>query len=75
MVGLKSLIAHLGIQLNETMVFGDHLNDSEIIQGAGVGIAMGNAPTKTKKLADYVTKTNDQEGIVVALHDFQLTNE
>lgn len=75
LVGLKSLIAHLGIQLNETMVFGDHLNDSEIIQGAGVGIAMGNAPTKTKKLADYVTKTNDQEGIVVALHDFQLTNE
>ncbi|GAA3008192.1 HAD-IIB family hydrolase [Tetragenococcus solitarius] len=74
-IGLKSLVHHLDIQLNETMVFGDHLNDNEIIQGAGVGVAMGNAPKETKQLADYVTKTNDQEGIVVALRDFQLINE
>ncbi|MDN6663749.1 MAG: HAD-IIB family hydrolase [Tetragenococcus koreensis] len=75
LVGLKFLTAHLDIKLNEVMVFGDHLNDIEIIQGAGVGIAMGNASTSTKQAADYVTKTNNQDGIADALRHFQLINE
>lgn len=75
LVGLHFLSAHLDIKLEEVMVFGDHLNDIEILQGAGVGVAMGNASTKTKQIADYVTQSNDQEGIVTALKYFQLMNE
>ncbi|GMA55203.1 haloacid dehalogenase [Alicyclobacillus contaminans] len=75
LAGLRFLSAHLGINLAEIMVFGDHLNDIEIIQGAGVGIAMGNASTRTKQIADYVTHSNDQEGIFTALQYYQLINE
>ncbi|AYW49978.1 Cof-type HAD-IIB family hydrolase [Tetragenococcus halophilus] len=72
LAGLKFLVEHLGIKLEETMVFGDHLNDIEIIQGAGIGVAMGNATVKTKQAADYVTATNNQDGITAALRYFNL---
>ncbi|MDN6639600.1 MAG: HAD-IIB family hydrolase [Tetragenococcus sp.] len=72
LVGLEFLSDHLEIKLKEIMVFGDHLNDIEIIQGAGLGVAMGNASAKTQQVADYVTQSNDRDGIVAALQHFRL---
>ena len=54
------------------MVFGDSWNDLEMLQAAGVGVAMGNAPQEVQKKADYVTTSNNHDGIYQALQHYQL---
>ncbi|MGX7197038.1 Cof-type HAD-IIB family hydrolase [Enterococcus olivae] len=73
--GIRFFLAHQGITLSETMVFGDHLNDIEMIQGVGIGVAMGNGMKETRKAADYVTASNNDDGIAKALLHFQLIEE
>lgn len=41
-----------------TIAIGDNVNDKEMIEFAGIGIAMGNAPEEVKAIADYKTDTN-----------------
>ena len=53
----------LDIDHKEIIAFGDNENDIEMIQFAGTGVAMGNAPDHVKKEADIVTDTNDNDGI------------
>ena len=64
--GLIELCAHLKIDLAETVAIGDAPNDREILQTAGVGVAMGNASDEIKALADLVTLDNDNDGVAVA---------
>ena len=54
------------------IAFGDDFNDMEMIQHAGMGVAMGNAVDELKTLADHVTVTNDQDGFAVFLRDLCL---
>lgn len=70
--GIRFFLAHEGIELSEAMVFGDHLNDIEMIEGVGLGVSMGNGMIETQQAADYVTDTNDKNGIENALIHFQL---
>lgn len=72
LVGNEAFLGAKKIKAEEVMVFGDHLNDIEMIQGAGIGVAMGNAMAETKVAADYVTLTNDKDGIAHALRHFQV---
>lgn len=65
--GLLRLAAKLGVKPEETMGFGDNGNDATMMQMAGVGVAMGNAEEDIKNLADYVTDTNDADGVAQAL--------
>jgi Cof subfamily protein (haloacid dehalogenase superfamily) len=69
---LKVLAEKLGISLDEVMAFGDAGNDIEMIKIAGKGIAMGNAFEKVKIIADYVTDTNNHDGVAKALEKFIL---
>ena len=64
---IKLLMAKYGIQQNEIIAIGDNYNDKSMIEFAGVGIAMGNAPGEIKKVADHVTETNNNEGVAKAL--------
>ncbi|UFP96329.1 HAD-IIB family hydrolase [Gloeobacter morelensis] len=57
----------LGIIPTEVLAFGDNLNDSELIAGCGLGIAMGNAVLELQELADFVTLDNAREGVARAL--------
>lgn len=68
--GLIELCKHLKIDLAETVAIGDGFNDKEIIQAAGVGIAMGNARDEIKQLADFVTLDNDSDGVAFAIEKF-----
>lgn len=68
--GLSALLAHLGLKREELMAFGDGYNDIGMIQFAGMGIAMGNAQEVTKKAADFVTESNEADGIAIALERF-----
>ncbi|MDD4515567.1 Cof-type HAD-IIB family hydrolase [Massilibacteroides sp.] len=68
-VGIDKLLENYGITPQETMAFGDGGNDIEMLKHVGVGIAMGNAEEEVKRVADYVTDTVDNDGILKALKD------
>lgn len=61
--GLVILTEKLGIKRDEIITVGDNFNDLEMIKYAGLGVAMGNAPEQVKNEADYVTDTNNNEGL------------
>lgn len=65
--GLEVLGQHLGIQPSEMMALGDEENDLDMLQYAGVGVAMGNASQAAKDAADVVTLTNEEDGVAYAL--------
>ncbi len=53
----------LGIAPEEMMVFGDSGNDLDMIKMAGIGVAMANAEPEVLKAADFVTKSNNENGV------------
>lgn len=55
--------AYYNIPLSEVIAFGDDITDIEMLKIAGTGVAMGNAIDSVKTIADYVTDTNDKNGI------------
>jgi Cof subfamily protein (haloacid dehalogenase superfamily) len=66
-VGLRMLAKHLGIELRDVAAFGDGLNDMEMIESAGMGIAMGNAVEELKSKSRFVTKSMHDNGIDFAV--------
>ncbi|MDT2571080.1 Cof-type HAD-IIB family hydrolase [Enterococcus raffinosus] len=70
--GILEFIKAVGIKPEEVMAFGDHYNDIEMIQKVGIGVAMGNGLSEVKAQADYVTATNEQDGIYQALKHFEI---
>ncbi|EJL46775.1 hypothetical protein BAG01nite_35310 [Brevibacillus agri] len=68
--GLAVLTEKLGIGPEEIVAVGDNYNDAEMLQYAGMGVAMGNAPDDVKRLARYVTDTNDQHGVAAVIRKF-----
>lgn len=69
-VGIDKMLAHFGIALDEAMSFGDGGNDVSMLQHAGIGVAMGNAEDEVKQVADYVTSSVDDDGVMNALRHF-----
>ncbi|HEY4109481.1 Cof-type HAD-IIB family hydrolase [Puia sp.] len=67
---VKFVSKRLGIDRAEIVAMGDNYNDIEMIQYAGVGVAMGNAPDDIKALADHVTDTNNNDGVRKAMEKF-----
>ena len=67
---LKFLTDKYNIRQDEVIAIGDNYNDREMIMYAGVGVAMGNAPDPIKTVADYITDTNEQDGVRKALEKF-----
>lgn len=65
--GLTTLMRHLHLTKEEVVCFGDNYNDLEMMEIAGYAVAMGNAVTKVKQKADYITSACDQDGIYLAL--------
>ena len=65
--GLLAMADYLGLNIEETMAFGDGGNDISIIKEAGVGVAMGNAGEGLKQVADYITTHVDEDGVKNAL--------
>ena len=58
-----------GITIDETMVFGDYLNDLEMMQQAGFSYAMENAHPDIKKAARFITKSNEENGVTMVLQE------
>lgn len=70
--GIDEIIRPLGILPEETMAFGDGGNDISMLRHAGIGIAMGNAKDDVKAVADYITDSVDDDGILKALQHFNV---
>jgi Cof subfamily protein (haloacid dehalogenase superfamily) len=68
--GLERLGHMLNVSAEEMIAIGDHYNDLEMIRFAGLGVAMGNAPADLREQADYVTKTNDDDGVGHVIRQF-----
>jgi Cof subfamily protein (haloacid dehalogenase superfamily) len=66
---LKVLQEKLGISKEETMAFGDYLNDLELFEHAAIGYAVENAHPDVKKAAAQATKSNDNFGVELILED------
>ncbi|MDE5561343.1 MAG: Cof-type HAD-IIB family hydrolase [Bacteroidaceae bacterium] len=64
---MSALVQKLGISMNEVLAFGDGRADINMLQMAGTGIAMGNAPEEVKRCADYTTLSNDEDGAALAI--------
>lgn len=69
---LKFLCNHLNIDKKNVIAIGDNENDLEMIRFAGLGVAMGNAMDLIKENADYITKTNEDDGVAYAINKFAL---
>ena len=62
-VGLAMLRSKLGIDRMHVIAFGDNENDLEMLEGAGIGVAMGNSKQYVKDAANEVTGDNDHDGV------------
>ena len=65
--GLEKLAQKLNIQPSEIVAIGDAANDIEMLEYAGLAIAMGNASEEVKAIADIVTDTNENNGVIKAI--------
>ena len=72
---LDRLLKILGLTKEELIAFGDGYNDISMIKYAGLGVCMANGKDETKAAADYITLSNDEEGIPAALEKFLFTAE
>lgn len=70
--GVKSLADVLGIKPEEIMAIGDQENDIAMIEYAGVGVAMDNAIPSVKEVANFVTKSNLEDGVAFAIEKYVL---
>jgi Cof subfamily protein (haloacid dehalogenase superfamily) len=62
------LASHLGLSRKQTMGIGDGENDFSMIQKAGIGVAMKNGSKELRAAADYITDTNDENGVASAIN-------
>lgn len=69
---LTFLAKHFDVPMEATVAVGDSWNDHEMLEAAGLGVAMGNAIQALKDIADYVTASNNEDGIKHVIDKFIL---
>ena len=67
---LQKLLNYLGMSADQMICCGDGFNDLTMIEYAGLGVAMENAQPILKKTADYITKSNDEDGVLHVINEF-----
>lgn len=70
--GVKALAESLGIKREEVICVGDAGNDEHMVNYAGLGVAMGNAFEELKAVADFITATNEEDGVALVINKFIL---
>lgn len=69
-VALENMLKVLGSDRSRLVCCGDGLNDLTMIEYAGVGVAMANSNPKLLEIADYITGSNDEDGIVQVIEEY-----
>jgi Cof subfamily protein (haloacid dehalogenase superfamily) len=70
--GVSAIAKMLGVGRDEVICVGDAGNDLAMIQYAGLGVAMGNAVDEIKSAADYITHSNEEDGVAYIIEKFML---
>jgi Cof subfamily protein (haloacid dehalogenase superfamily) len=70
--GVIALAQRLEIPLEQVMAIGDNVNDLEMLQAVGWGVAMGHAPDLVRAAANAVTASNREEGVALAIERYAL---
>ncbi|MEK4359611.1 Cof-type HAD-IIB family hydrolase [Paenibacillus sp. FSL M7-1455] len=68
--GIRTVCGLLDIDMSEVIAVGDSMNDLAAIQAAGLGVAMENAQEVVREAADFVTSSNDKDGIAEVIRKF-----
>ena len=69
-LSLQRLLTSIGMKANSMICCGDGYNDISMIEFAGLGVAMENAKPLVKESANFITKSNDDEGILFVINEF-----
>ena len=72
---LERLLEHLGYTKEEMIACGDGFNDKSMIEYAGLGVAMENAKEPVKEVADFITKSNEEDGVAYVVEKFILNQK
>lgn len=67
---LQKLLSSIGLTADQMICCGDGYNDLTMIEYAGLGVAMENAQPLVKEKADYITKSNDEDGVLYVINQF-----
>lgn len=67
---IKKLLEYLGIQEKEVMTIGDNVNDREMIENAGIGVAVGKSWLEMKKIGDVFVSDNNSNGVAEAINTY-----
>lgn len=67
---LNRLLELIGLSTNDMIAFGDGYNDLSMLKLAGVGVAMANAVPEVRAEADFITKSNEEDGVAFAIEKF-----
>ncbi|TDQ35402.1 Cof-type HAD-IIB family hydrolase [Aureibacillus halotolerans] len=67
--GLQQLARMLEVPAAEIVAIGDDASDMGMIRFAGVGVSMGNAPFEVKKASDWITRSNDENGVAYMIKE------
>lgn len=71
-LALAELASSLNLHASQIMAIGDSWNDLDMIEYAGIGVAMNNAAPEVKKIANYITSSNNDDGVAEAIELFVL---
>lgn len=72
---LKSLADVLGIERQDVMAFGDYLNDADMLRWAGWSFAMENGSPDVKRMARFLARSNNENGVVRAIRRYALNEQ
>lgn len=71
---LQWLAARHGVDRTAVLAIGDSYNDMDMLEWAGLGVVMGNAPAPVRAVADHVAPTNEENGVAQTIHQFILSS-
>ena len=69
-IAMERLGQYYGIKQSEMIAVGDGFNDLSMIEYAGLGVAMANSPDEVKERADYITLSNEEDGVAHVIREF-----
>ncbi|WP_411842925.1 Cof-type HAD-IIB family hydrolase [Salinicoccus sp. HZC-1] len=68
-IALEHIADVMEINMKDVMTVGDNLNDISMLKRSGLSVAMGNAASEVKAIADKVTETNMEDGVAIAIEE------
>ncbi len=73
--GIKKALEHYSIDISQSVSFGDDYGDIEMLKGCGIGVAVENALPIVKEAADYITESNDNDGVAKWIDEYILKRQ